>query len=112
MSGLEDHFGENAELSESKANELRNYLLDNAAGRVNYGLPNKIVSTLGDDQIPLRITKTPYFIHEHREIPPKMVTGNERVRSFSQCDTCHSGAMGGNFDEHRVRIPGYGRWDD
>jgi hypothetical protein len=41
-----------------------------------------------------------------------MVTGNPEVVSFSRCETCHRGAEQGDFDEHGVRIPGYGRWDD
>ena len=41
-----------------------------------------------------------------------MVAGNPYVGSFSRCEICHGDAEEGNFDEHGVRIPGYGRWDD
>lgn len=112
MNGLEDHFGENAELLEEEVVPIRNFLLDNAAGRVNTGLSNKMMSALGSDPAPLRITDTRFFRHEHGEIPPRMVKGNSSVDSFSNCDTCHTRAMQGSFDEHQVRIPGYGRWED
>lgn len=32
--------------------------------------------------------------------------------SFSNCNACHQGAEAGVYNEHRVRIPGVGRWDD
>jgi hypothetical protein len=112
MAGLEDHFGDNAELSEEEAAPIRKFLLDNAADKVNRGLSNRVMSSLGDDPAPLRITDTHYFRHEHDEIHGRMVTGNPEVGSFSNCDACHTYAMKGSFDEHQVRIPGYGRWDD
>jgi hypothetical protein len=49
---------------------------------------------------------------EHDDITSKMVIGNEQVRSFSQCDACHTRAKQGSFREHEIHIPGYGRWDD
>ena len=49
---------------------------------------------------------------EHNEIPARFVTANPKVNSFSQCDACHIDAEQGSFNEHDVRIPGYGRWDD
>jgi len=32
--------------------------------------------------------------------------------SFSNRNACHQGAEAGVYNEHRVRIPGVGRWDD
>ncbi|MCW8891393.1 MAG: diheme cytochrome c [Sedimenticola sp.] len=112
INNLDDHFGENAELPESQLKSLRNYLLNNAAGRTRYGLPNKIMAAQGDHPLPLRITELRYFLHEHSEIPSKMVQDNPNVKSFSNCDRCHQSARQGLYDEHDVRIPGVGRWDD
>jgi hypothetical protein len=112
MNGLEDHFGENAELLDEEEVPIRNFLLENAAGEVNSGLSNKMMSALGDDPAPMRITDTRFFRHRHDEIPARMVTGNSNVGSFSNCDACHTRAMQGSFDEHQVRIPGYARWED
>ncbi len=109
---LDDHFGENAELSESDLNTLRNFLLNNAAGRNNYGLPNKIMASQGNRPLPLRITEMRYFVHEHSEIPQRLVQDNPKVKSFSNCDSCHQNAKSGLYDEHDVNISGYGRWDD
>jgi hypothetical protein len=41
-----------------------------------------------------------------------MIRKNSKINSFSQCDACHIDAEMGSFNEHSVRIPGYGRWDD
>ena len=112
MRGLEDHFGENAELGETELNQISRYLQENAANLAARGLPNRINASLGKDQAPLRITETRFFRHEHDEIPDRMVRGNDQVRSFSNCDACHNRAAQGSFREHEIRIPGYGRWDD
>ncbi len=110
MATLDDHFGENAELDEETRARLLNYLLDHSAGRIDYRLSNRLVRGLR--QVPLRITDLPYFRHEHREIPPRLVTGNPRVRSFSNCNACHLHAEQGFFGEHDIHIPGYGRHED
>jgi hypothetical protein len=112
MVGLEDHFGDNAELSEEEAAPIKEFLFNNAADKVNRGLSNRVMASLGNDPAPLRITDTRYFRHEHDELPARMVEGNTEVGSLSNCDACHPYAMKGSFDEHQVRIPKYGQWDD
>ena len=112
MSTLDDHFGENAELSAENQLAIRDYLLNLASGRVNQGLPNRITASLDGAAAPLRITETPFFLHEHDEIPRRMVQDNDEVRSFSNCDACHTQAAQGSFREHEIRIPGYRQWDD
>jgi hypothetical protein len=112
MQNLDDHFGENAELGEAEQAAIQDYLLSLSAGRVDQGLPRRIKASLDGMTPPLRITKTRFFLHEHDEIPQLMVQDNDQVRSFSNCDACHSRAAQGSFREHEILIPGYGRWDD
>ena len=98
MSGLEQHFGDNAELGPEARSEITAYL-------TRHG---------GRDQPPqsaLRITGKRWFRHEHDELPARMVQDNPQVRSFSNCAACHRDAAQGGFDEHRVLVPNYGRWD-
>ncbi len=111
MDGLADHFGENAELDDSTANELRNWLADNAADAPSRQRRNKLLRGVVDEA-PLRITELPYFVDEHDDIPAHMVAGNAEVGSFSNCDSCHKGASRGEFDDDTVDIPGFGRFDD
>jgi mono/diheme cytochrome c family protein len=107
MSGLDDHFGENAELDNETRRRIQDYLV-RSSERNAY---RKLLRNIGDST-PMRITELPYFVHEHRKIPARYVAGNERVRSLSQCNACHQGAERGVFDEDDVFIAGVGRWDD
>ncbi|KEA65305.1 diheme cytochrome c [Marinobacterium lacunae] len=113
MAGLDDHFGESAELPEATAKRIEDYLAANAAD-VNPGRRSKkFLRGITDDQTPLRITQTRYFKGKHDEVPQRLVSGNPEVGSFSQCQACHGeAAQRGVFDEDTVDIPGYGRWDD
>ncbi len=111
MDGLADHFGENAELDQETADQLRAYLIANAADRVGTGRSPGIANSLRGNA-PLRFTETTYFRRQHHELPTRVVQGNPEVGSFSRCDACHSSASEGSYDEHGVRIPGFGRWDD
>ncbi len=107
MQGLENHFGENAELDTQTRQQIEGYLVREST-RVSY---RKLFRNLGA-AAPLRITELPYFVHEHDEIPARFVVGNDKVKSLSQCNTCHRGAQRGHFDEDDIVIPGFGRWDD
>ena len=112
MGGLDDHFGDNAELSPETHKELTDYLLANSADSSDARRSQKIMRSLKAGEAPLRITDTAYFHREHHELPDKMVKDNAKVKSFSNCNACHQRAEQGSFSEREIRIPGYGRWDD
>ncbi|MFK5986736.1 MAG: diheme cytochrome c [Pseudomonadota bacterium] len=112
INGLEDHFGDNAELDASTQQMLSEYLMANSAETSNYRRSKKFMRNINLKNAPIRITKTPYFIHKHDEIPDKLVRANQQIKSFSNCNACHNKAEQGLFDEHGVNIPGYGRWED
>jgi hypothetical protein len=107
MQGLEDHFGENAEVDATTRQTLEKYLFK-ASSSDSY---QKLFRNLGN-QAPLRITELPYFVHEHDEIPSRFIRANDKVSSLSQCNACHQQAERGQFDEDDVIIPGVGRCDD
>lgn len=112
VSGLQDHFGENAELDVSMQSELSQYLLQNSADNSSYRRSRAIMRNLAADVTPLRISEIPYLRHEHDELPRRMVQANPDVSSFSNCNACHRRAEQGSFSEREIRIPGYARWDD
>jgi len=112
MAGLADHFGDNAELPGAETDALRAYLTANAGDRSGHLPPRGFAASVAPDEVPLRITETPYFRRQHHEIPPYMVQNNQQVGSFANCQACHRGAENGSFDEHRIAIPGYAHWDD
>ncbi len=112
MSGLDNHFEENAELPPEDANNITDYLLKNAADHANYKRSKRIMSSLGADDAPLRISETPYFIKKHDELSRAMVQDNPEVGSVSRCSACHTKAETGSFSESEIQIPGFGAWED
>lgn len=71
MSGLADHFGENAELAPDTQRKLEDYLARNSAehdpGWIARGIPRSLQSRT---ETVARITETPYFVRQHDELEP------------------------------------------
>ncbi|MDH5445097.1 MAG: diheme cytochrome c [Gammaproteobacteria bacterium] len=111
MAGLEDHFDDNAELDKELAQQITQFLLDNSADKSDYRR-SRHFRNMAREKVVIRITELPYFIHEHDEIPARLVSGNKEVNSFSHCNACHKKAEQASFREHDIFIPGYGKWDD
>lgn len=111
MTTLDDHFAENAELDGETVAELTDYLTRNSSDGADERRA-KAFDRSSYGQTPLRISETRYFLKEHDEIPQRLVKDNPKVKSFSNCNKCHADAEQGYFDEDRIDIPGYGRWDD
>jgi hypothetical protein len=109
---LSDHFGENAELDADTLKTIHDYAVANAAETSYMKRSRKIAHATADGDAPLRITDIKYIKRIHHEIPAKMITGNDKVKSLSQCNSCHTQADKGVFDDDTVRIPGYENWDD
>jgi len=112
MTNLDNHFGDNASLDPATLKTLTNYLLDNSAENSGVRRADKMLRYLPRDTTPIRISTLPYLRHEHDEIPERYIKANSEVKSMSNCAACHQGAEQGSFNEHQIRIPGYGRWDD
>jgi len=107
MGGLSDHFGDDAGLDSATRSRLEDYLQRASVTGAYHKLRRNRV-----DPAPQRITRLPYFVREHDEIPSRFVRGNDKVNSLSQCNACHREAERGLFDEDDIVIPGFGRWDD
>ncbi len=112
MAGLEDHFGDNAELDAQTQKSLLDYLVANSADKSNYKRSKRIMGSLRQGEVPLRISDTVYFKRKHDEIPMRFVTDNKDVGSYSKCEACHTRAESGSFNDDEVKIPGVGRWED
>ncbi len=112
MDTLDDHFGESAELDFDTRVQIQGFLGDHAAGRGKGEYAERMWRATRGMAAPVRITETDYFIGQHHEIPLTMVKDNPEVQSFSRCETCHTSAGKGSYDEDEVRIAGYGKWDD
>ncbi|EXJ15598.1 diheme cytochrome c [Imhoffiella purpurea] len=114
---LANHYGDDASLSDQMVLDIGSYLTRNAAdtsGRTRsqaFSIDSTDTAVNQSDTLP-RITQTAYFLRKHDEIPSRMVEANPDVGSFSQCNSCHRGAAEGDYNEHRVSIPNFGRWED
>lgn len=111
MGGLDDHFGDNAELAAEDNAKITEYLVANSAENAGTKRGRKVMRRLGSDEAPLRITEIPYFVREHNEVPRRALQ-HEKIGNLSNCAACHTQAEQGSFREREINIPGYGRWDD
>ena len=112
MQTLEDHFETDATLDKEEHKQILAYLLRNAAdSKPVYGDMGKMGRRIDPNSTPLRISGTPYFKKEHREIPKRLISQKE-VRSIANCTACHTKAENGDYSERNLFIPNYGKWDD
>lgn len=112
MSGLDNHFDDSAELETGIHKDITDFLVNNSADKSSYRRSRKFAREYNSVTSPIRISELSYFIHEHDEIPARLVTGNKDVISFSNCNACHDKAEQGSFRERDIHIPGHGKWDD
>ena len=111
MSSLDDHFGENAEVPAEDRQILSDYLAKNAGDHSNFKRSVKLMRSIPSSETPLRVSKIPYFVKEHREVGNK-IKGSTKVKSISNCEACHQKAADGSYAESEINIPGIGRWED
>jgi hypothetical protein len=93
MQSLPRHFGTDASLDEAQVREISGWLVRNAGSRAS-------VQAAPED----RITRTPWFIREHRKVP-QGAWARVSIKSAANCAACHPQADQGDFDEHAIRIP-------
>jgi hypothetical protein len=107
MSGLSNHFGDNAEVEPEVAKEVSAYLQRNAADNDVNTYAEPMLNLLKDDETPMRVSDTKFFHFTHDLLRKDMVEGNPDVRSISRCEICHAEAQKGRFNRFQVRIPNY-----
>jgi len=99
MGNLSDHFGTDASLGKVESAQILSYLVNNAGS-------GKITA----NNTSMQITKSPYFIKEHRKLSAKLIDQKE-VGSLANCLACHTTADKGNYSERAIVIPNHGRWE-
>lgn len=94
MLQLDKHFGTDASVDPAAAAEITAYLERYSwSGRRKQAAPRN-----------LRITETPWFAHEHDEVPPASWK-HPLVKSAANCGACHATAEQGDFRKRNLRIP-------
>jgi len=94
MATLNKHYGTDASLSDADTAEIAAWL-EKAALDVGEVPPN------------LRITESFWFKRKHGTNHVKAeVWQRASIKSRSNCQACHVDAAKGDFNEHKIRIPG------
>lgn len=94
MSELDRHFGTDASLDPASAAEIAAYLERySGSGRRAQRSPGS-----------LRITETPWFLHEHDEVAAASWK-HPAVRSAANCAACHAAAEQGDFRKRNILVP-------
>ncbi len=106
MAGLEDHFGENAEVDEETAQHILEYLHMHSLGKGKPSTMSKMMRNIPENP-PLRITEFPAFIDAHAEIKEQLGIEEFEEGFLSPCADCHRQASAALFDKELLH-PGYG----
>lgn len=96
MSGLDKHFGSDASVDAATATEIGNFLEQNAS--------TKHRRSSSGNEPPLRISKTSWFLSEHRKVADR-IWKDPQVKSPSNCAACHTRADSGSFSERDIKMP-------
>ena len=104
MAGLKDHFGDDASLDAATAREIADYLAAHSAEKGVTDVGRKVARASPDGAVPLRITQTRWFRHEHDDVGSD-VWKRQSVRSPANCGACHRDADKGLYSEDSVKIP-------
>lgn len=111
MTGLEDHFGDNAELDDETLAHITAYLDANGLAPGRQAKMSRLLRGLPDPP-PIRITELPAFVNMHYRIPIELERDELPVGFLAPCADCHKEAELGIYDAERLH-PGYGPavWD-
>ena len=102
MASLDQHFGEDASMSEKAKTEIAAYLDANAAETADTEPANRLRDV--SDAEPTRITKTRFWLRTHDHIQDAIFK-SPAVRTRANCAACHRDALTGRFDDQAIDIP-------
>jgi hypothetical protein len=97
MSGLNDHFGEDASLDGATAAHIETYLVANAADADSRY--EEVLRRLDPAAVPLRISELPWWIREHEEEVGPGAFDDPDVGSKANCVACHRDAARGSYED-------------
>jgi cytochrome b len=98
------HFEEDLFLEQGVVKEIEAFLVENAAEQGLTEAAWKINRSIAKTAILLRITKAPYWIKKHQEIPDA-AWEHPKVNGKINCATCHLDAKAGTFEDAAMHLP-------
>jgi cytochrome c551/c552 len=98
MSTLNDHFGEDASLSDKAHKTILDYLVTNASDVSRTRVARALARGIAPTDTPLRITRTPTWVAIHEEVAPHWWS-DPRVKSKANCGACHRRAAQGFYGD-------------
>jgi len=101
MSGIDNHFEENAALDEETSAYITKYLSDYAMDNTSGSDVSHWLKTLPNEPL-IRITELPAFIDDHEDAYKRLGVGPDEVGFFSPCKDCHKEAVDGVFSKDRL----------
>ena len=99
-----DHFGEDLSLDSGTLQQLLAYATANAAEQGPTEAAWKILDSIPENETPLRITRTPYWLEKHRDLREETWKRPE-VNSPANCNACHLDAEQGGFEDGAMHLP-------
>lgn len=102
MTGLGDHFGEDASLEEPLRSDLEAWLVASASEHWDTESANRLRLVAAED--PLRITATPFWVRKHNDVDAAAFR-SKAVGGKGNCLACHKDAASGRFDDAMIGIP-------
>ncbi len=98
------HFEEDLFLEQDAVKEIETFLVENAAEQGLTEAAWKINRSIPKNEVLLSITKAPYWIKKHQEIPDA-VWSHPKVNGKANCAACHLDAEAGTFEDAAMHIP-------
>ncbi|MCK9491382.1 MAG: cytochrome b/b6 domain-containing protein [Sulfurimonas sp.] len=101
MSNLENHFEDDASLSEEENKNILDFLLKNSAESSTQEVSVKILDSLKNKDI-IAITHTDFFKTRHKDISKKVFECVD-VKSKANCKACHSDIEQGLIEDDKIK---------
>jgi hypothetical protein len=101
MSGLDDHFGESADLDAVTSTYILNYLNCNSLESESGSVVSHWQKVINDDP-PIRITELSIFVDDHEGAYELLGESAEDPGFFAPCRDCHKEAEDGIFGKDRL----------
>ncbi|MDP2792509.1 MAG: cytochrome C [Sulfurisoma sp.] len=92
MNSLDKHYGVDASLEAKRRAAIADFLQRNASRRDKHAAPAQ----------PPRMTQTAWFRKEHGPLPAK---ATKALPAAAQCESCHTAAERGDYNESGLRLP-------